>query len=256
MRNYFAFFLSLTFFLSAGSSFASNYDTTFKAKLFEDKSVTVKAIFEYVEEGKYFNGKFKLTVGGFSIIDSIESTPDFLELRVVDIYKNDDFKEVALFSYVMETQEMQIFRYTGTKLISLGTVYSMDEPVFKGDGTAKANGWMGFWKYDFEFVLNKDKMKFEPVFKDEYPVQFYEGYDGEIVVKESFNTFKERDTKAEVVTKFKPGDKIKILRAYTKVKCENNEYCFWYLIEDKNGKKGWLQLKDFVEKVDGIPWAG
>jgi hypothetical protein len=258
MKNYFIFFPVIILLLCINTSFASNYDTTFKAKLFEDKIVTVKAAFGYDEEDKYSNGIFKLTVEGLSILDSTELPLDYFEVRVIDVDKKDDFREVAVYSNVMDNIEMQIYRYDGKKLFSLGRVYSMDEPVLKGDGKAKATGWMGFWKYDFEFVFNKNKLTFEPVYKDEYPVVFYEGYDGEIVVKESFKTYKERDIKSEVVTKFKEGDKIKILKAYTKVKCDEGykDYCFWYLIEDKHGNKGWLQMKDFVEKVEGIPWAG
>jgi hypothetical protein len=32
--------------------------------------------------------------------------------------------------------------------------------------------------------------------------------------------------------------------------------CVWYLIENSKGVQGWVILKDFMEKVHGIPWAG
>lgn len=260
MKKYFTPFLGLVLFqfLIMNISFANTYDTTYKANLFESQKNTIKVSFYYDEEGKYFSGKFKVTIDGINIEDSTDSALDFFESKVVDLDKSDDFKEIAVMTYFNESTEYKLFRFTGKKIISLGSVFSMDEPQINGNGKVKATGWMGFWSYDFEFVLNKDKMKYEPVYKDEYPVKFYEGYDGEIVVKENFNTYKERDINSEIVTKFKVGDKLKILKAYTKGKCnyEYKDFCFWYLIEDKDGQKGWLQLIDFNDKVTGIPWAG
>jgi hypothetical protein len=261
MKKHFTIYIALVLFLLViqNFSFAKTYDTTFKANLFESNKNTVKISLNYDESGKYFDGVFTITVDGFSITDSTQTSLDYYETKIVDFDKDDDYKEVAICTYFNDNSEYLIYRFTGKKVISLGWITSMDEPIFEGDGSVKVKGWMGFWSYEYEFVLNKSKMKYEPVYKDEYPVKFYEGYDGEIIVKENFNTYKERDIKSDVVTKFKVGDKIKILKAYTKVDCEKDkvkDFCFWYLIQDKNGKKGWLQLKDFMEKVTGIPWAG
>jgi hypothetical protein len=261
MKKHFTLFLGLVLFLFLIQklSFADSYDTTFKANLFESKKNTVKISILYDDDGKYYNGKYTITIDGFSITDSTQSALDYFETKVIDLDKDDDFKEIAICTYFNDNSEYLLYRFTGKRIISLGWITSMGEPIFKGDGTVKASGWMGFWSYDYEFVLNKSKMKYEPVYKDEYPVKFYEGYDGEIIVTEAFSTFKEKDKKSEVVTKFKVGDKIKILKAYTNVKSseeDNREYYFWYLIKDKNGNKGWLQLKDFGDKVEGLPWAG
>jgi|WetSurMetagenome_2_1015567.scaffolds.fasta_scaffold11781_5 hypothetical protein len=250
--------LVLFLFLFQNFCFAKPYDTTYKANLYESNKSTVKISFYYDEKEKLFTGKFNVAIDGISIEDSIIDVVDFFESKVVDLDKSDDYKEIAVMNYFNDNTEYKLYRFNGKKIFSLGSIYSMDVPIIKGDGKVKATGWMGFWSYDYEYVLNEDKMKFEPVYKDEYPVKFYDGYDGEIVVKETFSTYKDRDIKSDVVTKFKVGDKIKILKSYTKVKCEheNNDFCSWYLIEDKDGKKGWLQLKDFNDKVSGIPWAG
>lgn len=244
-------------FLFQSLSYADSHDTTFKANLFETQKSSVKISF-HIDENKFPDGTFIITIDGKSIQDSTQSPLDYYEIKVVDLDKDDDYKEIAVCTFFNESSEYLLYRFTGKKIVSLGWISSMDEPIFVGDGTVKAKGWMGFWSYDFEFVLNKSNMKYEPVYKDEYPVKFYEGFEDDITVKESFNTYKQRDNKSEVVTKFKPGDKIKIIKAYTKVKCEEeyNDRCFWYLIKDKNGNKGWLQLKDFQDKVEGIPWAG
>jgi hypothetical protein len=249
----------LFFFFIFSSLSAKSYDTTFTANLFESKKNIVKISFEYDEQGLYFNGKYIINIDGVMLKDSCEDSYDELEATVVNLDKNDDCKEIAIVSFFSINTTYQLYRFNGKKIMSLGQVYSNDKPELVGNGKVKAVGWMGFWSYDFEFVLNENKMKYEPVYKDEYPVRFYEGYEGEIIVTESFTTYKEKDKNSSAVTKFKKGDKIKILRAYTNVKCgedENRESCFWYLIQDKEGKKGWLQLKDFQEKVEGLPWAG
>jgi hypothetical protein len=248
--------LTLLFILSA-SGYCS-YDTTFKANLYESQKNSVKVSFHYDESGKYLDGVFTVYIDGFKYTDSTQNPLDFFEVKVVDVDKDDDYKEIAIGTFFNESTEYLIYRFNGKKIISLGWVTSMDEPVFPGNGIVKAKGWMGFWSYDYEFIINKSKNKFEAVYKDEYSVKFYEGFDQDIVVTQSFNTYKERDKKSDIVTKFAVGDKIKLIKAYTKVTCEDEyrEFCFWYLIQDKNGKKGWIQLKDFNDKVSGLPWAG
>ncbi len=256
-KTTFFILISILFFVN-NLSYATSYDTTFRANLYESEKNTVKITIYYDEEGKYYNGKYKIAVDRVSIMDSTESVMDYFVVKVIDLDTDDDYKEIVICTYFNDNTDYILYRFTGKKIISLGLVSSMDEPIINGDGTVKAIGWMGFWSYDYEYVFNEKKMKYEPIFKDEYPVKFYEGFEQDIKVIESFNTYKERDKKSGIVTKFKPGDKIKLIKAYTKVKCDVDytEMCFWYLIQDKNGKKGWLQLKDFSDKVEGIPWAG
>ncbi len=250
--------LLVLFFIIQNYSFAQTYDTVFKANLFETQKNTVKASFQYDETGSSFNGKFKLTIDNISINDSCEYSYDYFEVKVVDIYKNDDYREIAILYYFGESPEYMIYRYTGKKIISLGMISSMDEPEFKGNGVVKASSWMGFWRLKYEYIFNDKKMKFDEKIKDEVDVVFYEGFENKFTVKEKFSIYKERDKNSEVVTTFRNGDVISILKAYIKVKCEDNykDPCIWYLIKDSKGNKGWLQLKDFQEKVDGIPWAG
>lgn len=259
MKKYtliFAFIVSGLIFQNI--SFASSSDTTFKANLYESQKNSVKVSMHYDGTGQYLDGLYTITVDGYKITDSTQNALDYYELKVVDLDKDDDYREIAICSYFNDNSEYQLYRFTGKKVISLGWVSSMDTPVFPGDGTVKSKGWMGFWSFDYKFVYNTSTKKYEPVYEEEYPVKFYEGYDQDIVVKESFNTYKEKDTKSEVVSKFKQGDVIKLIKAYTKEKCDIDygELCYWYLIQDKNGKKGWLQLKDFMDKVEGLPWAG
>jgi hypothetical protein len=257
-KIYVILYLSLILFFFCKLSIAGNLDTTLKVNLFESQKNSVKISFLFDESNTYLNGVFTISIDGFNYTDSTQNALDYYELKIVDLDKDDDYKEIALVTYMNDFSEYLLYRFTGKKIISLGWVTSMNEPIFTGEGTVKAKGWMGFWSYDYSFVYDKTKKKYVPVYKDEYPVVFYEGFEGEIIVKENFSTYKEKDIKSDVISKFKPGDKIKLLKAYINVKCNNDfgESCYWYLIQDKNGKKGWLQLKDFMDKVDGLPWAG
>lgn len=250
------FIFLLSFFLNQ-ISYSETYDTTFNANLFKSKKSIVKISFTEDVHGNK-TGVYDITIDGKKIKDSTNSFLNLFQLKIVDMDESDDYKELAIVAYYSEFSEYNLYRFDGKKITGLGTITSLDEPVFNGDGTAKSREWMGFWSCNYEYVLNEKKMKYEPVYEDEYPVKFYEGFSYDIIVKESFSTYEKRNKKSDVVTKFKPGDKIWILSAYIKVKCEgdNREACFWYLIKDKDGNEGWLQLKDFQNKVEGIPWAG
>ena len=258
-KNYY-FLLILLFAVFYFPNIAKSYDTTFKATLIKSKISNVKLTGDYDNKKKYLTGKFILNVDGVSLSDSFDGPIEDIEIKIIDINISDSFKEILISSTVAVDWHSKIYRFTGDKLIDMGNLWSVNDLIINGDETISGDGWMGFWKCDIEFKLNKEKLKFEIVEKFDYDVIFYEGYDGEIIVNEGFNTYKEKDLNSPVITTFKKGDKLKILKAYTKIIPCNDEYgkdfCFWYLIEDKDGKKGWLQLKDFWQKVDGIPWAG
>jgi hypothetical protein len=254
-KSLFIFLLLLVFYSLA---FAKDYDTTFKANLIESKNNIVKISYQYDEKEEYFTGKFTVNIDGISILDSTESSGDVFETKIVDLDKNDEYKEIAITSYFNDISSYQLFHFTEKKIINLGTVYSMEQPLFTGKGNVKCKKWMGFWILDFEYVLNEDKMKLEEKYKDEYPIKFYEENKMDIIAKEDFNIYKERNKKSDIAVKLKEGEKIKVLKAYIKVTCEDEykDWCFWYLLENKDKKKGWIQLKDFQDKVSGLPWAG
>lgn len=240
------------------SAFAESKDTTFSANLYTSKKSNIKISFEYEPNRNFFDGKFNMIIDGINIYDSCYAAFDAFELKIVDVDKSDNYRELAIVTADASEFEYSIFRFSGNKIIKLGYIITTDEPIFNGDGRISGTEWMGFWMCDFEFVLNKNKKEFEPVFKDEYPMKYYENYKGEIKVNEDFETYEKRDKKSDVSVKFKAGDKLEILKAYIKTDCDEGYkvLCYWYLLKDKNGKTGWLQLIDFQEKVEGIPWAG
>jgi hypothetical protein len=253
------FVIFLTSFFCNVFAQKKSFDSTFSDNLIGKKLSEIRIIFEYDEKEKFFNGNYTIDVDGMKQTDYIEDLSGYFEIKTIDVDKKDMYREIIIAATIEVEWTYKIFRYTGDKLLDLGELYSAGKIDITGDGKIKTDGWMGFWTYDNDYIFNKENNKFEIVGRFEYDVKFYEGFDGEITVKKKFKTYKERDIKSPVITNFKIGDKIKILKAYTKYEnCSEDyeDYCFWYLIEDKNGKRGWLQLKDFWQKVDGIPWAG
>ena len=65
---------------------------------------------------------------------------------------------------------------------------------------------------------------------------------------------------AKGLYEIKPNTRIYIVKADIRENCkgEDNwpESCNWYFIRTKDGTEGWIMLKEFQDKVEGIPWAG
>ena len=57
-----------------------------------------------------------------------------------------------------------------------------------------------------------------------------------------------------------PNTEIFLIKADIRTNCNEEdgwrEGCHWYFIKTKEGTEGWIMLKDFQDKVEGIPWAG
>ena len=256
MKKIYCLFLFL--FLST-LSFAESRDTSFTANLIDgEKANKIKISFNSVEREKAVMHIFTFTIDGIKYIDSTDGGIDEFTVLIMDIDKDDDYKEIVLQSFEEPEIYYNIFRYNSKKILNLGEARSMDELILKGDGILRATGWMGFWSYKYEYELN-NKNKFEAKYKDTYDIKFEEGVPTLITVEEGFNLYKDKDKKSDVVVKLKKGDKFEFVKAFINIKnCENElkDLCFWYLLKKKNGDKGWIQLKDFQNKVTGIPWAG
>ena len=254
------YFLAVFTFLGSVNLFSqSAQDTSFTATMKFDGNKH-KINVKFLENKKNWdNSCFVIKVDNTEIVDSIVS--DYFEVRLVDLNKDDNFDEILLVKYIEEETDASIFRYDGTKITKLGDIYTMDEFGIAGDGKIKVRGWMGFWYYDFEFVYNESKNQFEPQYKDLYDIKTFvedEGDKYEVIAKESFKVLEDKSDDAKTKFEIKKGEQIKILQAYVKQDCNNEEVylCHWYYIQNAKGEKGWIRLRNFVDKVDGIPWAG
>ena len=245
--------------LSTKAVFSQSDDTTFSANLYsEAKKDLIRVKREDDPSNKKSEGWCKITVNDVLYIDTNNSYFDFV--RIIDIDKQDNFKEIAVGSGMNDYYDYSIYRYDGKSITKLGIIYSLDEAKFLGNGMIAARMWMGFWYYDFEYKFNASKNTFEEIMNDEYDVKAFSDMENyPIIVSEPFNVNKERKDNSAVQFKTKKGERIKILKAYIKEKCTGEEYeknCFWYLIQNSKGEKGWVRLSNFMNNVTGIPWAG
>lgn len=222
-------------------------DTTFTCDLNgDDKKETVKAIIDENE------GLITIKVNDAAFTYMPSSTTDF-ELKVIWI------KDKA---YLMSTNidfygfESSLFSYEG-RLDSIGSFWSLDRAEISNSGIIKVNNWLGFWSADFEYHLNNNKLVAK--YKDVY-TNFDNLKEHEIKTIEKIYLHSEKMMNAKGLYEVKPNTRIYILKADIREMCKDEnswqESCNWYFIRSKDGTEGWIMLKDFQDKVEGIPWAG
>ena len=192
---------------------------------------------------EFGHGLFKLKIGEFSISGKLENgRPD--GFMVVDIDKNDKFKEVAVHTPgPSDDDEYLIYGFDGTSIKKMGYFYRW--PTFFGNGIVHVKDWMGFWSKIDKYVLQKSPRKLKKV-----PQEFY--YVGvEVFVKKSFPVYRTRKGEKRVAY-LKPISNILLLL------CDPSSKKFfdhWYLIKSSSGLIGWAKLGSFERKVEGLMWA-
>lgn len=241
-------FLIVIVILLTQSIFAyDRTDTTFTNDLNgDDTKETIKVIANENE------GTITLKVNDSKFVYMPTSASDS-EARVVKI-NNKSYLLVTNMDYY--GFESTLF-YFNKKIDSIGTIWSLERPEVNIKGIIKVSNWLGFWSADYEYHLVNNKL--EAKYKDEYtmPDNLTEF---EIKTKEKIYLHSSKMINAKGLYEIKPNTQIFILKADISVKCKEEdswqESCYWYFIRSKDGTEGWIMLKDFSEKVEGIPWAG
>ncbi len=260
-KYYNRFFVILFFSIFAIPQYSSaqNRDTTFNANMNND-SIPDRVKISYVEDTSRRDafGCYEININDIKLIDSTNANPYFT-VEVRDIDTTDVFQELFVKNGFDEFPDYNIYRFDGKNIFNLGNISGLEDFIIKGDGRIGAREWMGFWYYDYEYVLNPETMKIDAIKKDLYDIKMFpEEKEYDFIVDTTFSVFTDREDNSPVKFETVSGEKIKILKAYIKISCpeENNFLCVWYLIENSKGEQGWLMLNDFMDKVSGIPWAG
>jgi len=222
-------------------------DTTFTNDLNgDDTRETIKVIASETE------GTITLKVNDSKFVYTPTSATE-VEAKVVKI-NNKSYILVSNIDYY--GYESTLF-YFDRKIDSIGTFWSLERPQVNIKGIIKVNNWLGFWSADYEYILNGNKL--EAKYKDEYnmPDNFK---DYEMKTTEKIYLHSSKMINAKGLYEIAPKMQIFILKADIRNKCKEEESweegCNWYFIRSKDGTEGWIMLKEFQDKVEGIPWAG
>jgi hypothetical protein len=258
MKNKYLF-LALMFltFVITGVSSAQKYDTTFSANLNNDAVLDrIKVSYKEDASNRGEPGYYEIAINGIVLTDSVYADPYFT-VEMFDIDKADMFDEIFVKSGMNDYNDYNVYRFDGRSIIKLGNISCMNDIKVLGNRKIEAKEWMGFWSYDYEYIFNPSTQKFDVKKNDLYDIKMFSD-ENDITVDTPFAVYTDRVESSAVKFEIKKDENIKILKAYINVICpdEYTNMCVWYLIENNKGEQGWAMLKDFMEKVSGIPWAG
>lgn len=245
MKNFIAFlFVILSF---CGIVNASSRDTTVSFSLNDDgKRDVIKLMFD--EDNLRVNLKINNSVFSYDAVSSGDTYINFV--------KSDGGKNLLMITTPDYYGYMSvIFAYNG-RIDSLGELFSLELPEISGS-TIKANHWMGFWSADVEYKITDKSVTLK--YKDEYEMpEFLKEHTKTTTEKIFLHSSKMINAKG--LYEVPKGVRIEFLKADIRNKCTDpdswDDGCNWYLIRTSTGTEGWIMMKDFNDKIEGIPWAG
>lgn len=120
---------------------------------------------------------------------------------------------------------------------------------FAGDGVVQAQQWMGFWSIARSYRLDEKSMSWE-----ELPQELYQLNAAGTTTK-TLMLLSAHEPKAKPLTKLKPKTEVTIVGCIPTNPAGGTQGEDWYQIKTATGATGWLQLKDFRDKIT-LPWQG
>jgi hypothetical protein len=202
------------------------------------------------------NEPFELTINNKTIKGEFVYAYDS-DLRIVDLNRNDNLREVVVVGYGPSDQnECFFYQLIEDDIVQVAHLPSNFGFETNGHGTLTEIAWMGFWSARFEYKFDSKAKTLTFAEKEFYDVN------QQAEVKEPFKLLSSNNDSSAVVAVLKRGTKITLVKADITPACGINTgyiedmMCDWFLIQTSSGVKGWCRLKDFHEKVDGLIWAG
>ena len=231
--------------------YSQNMDTTIKSDLnFDREEETIRVSYSEATQ------EFKLKINNGEFTGKYNDAYD-IGVEIIDINRNDNLREVLIKGYGPSDQsDMYFFQFVNGKITECGHLPSNFGIEVTGNSELTEYAWMGFWTAKLRYDFNSKNKTITKIDEEFYDVN------QECEVKTTFDLRKDKSDNSEVTVKLKPGTKITLVKADISQNCPNPEqvytefYCDWYLIKTSDGQQGWCRLQDFVEKVDGLVWAG
>lgn len=175
---------------------------------------------------------FILSVNDKSISSNYYNLAD--SFAIVDIDKKDKYKEIIISDYgPSNDDESAFYYYNGKDIIYMGTTGALFEGGLGIDGSGKFSAVsrgqiLQTWFFDKFYTLSKEH-KITLV-----PVDMYKTYEYPLFLKHSLRLNTNQKNKKQYFT-IQEGETVKIIGTDDKK---------WCLIQCKNGKKGYIELKN------------
>lgn len=240
---------SSSFFLllfSTGSLLANQNDTLLYADLNGDTVSDTIHVTSTADSYDVLNG-CTITINGHMIGLPLEDVYQ-VEVAVEDIDDDDGQRELILTTIGSgNTVDHRVVRLSGTgPVVSTPLLGSL---TFPGQGLVQAKQWMGFWSITRNYRLDEGTMSWQII-----PQELYElNVAGKIT--KPVTLFATREPKAKSTAKLKPKDLVTIVGCIPANPMGVTKGEDWYQIKTATGATGWLQLKDFRDKIT-LPWEG
>jgi len=235
----------------AGNSISiSGRDTTISASLENNKGKeTINATLNDSTQD------FTLKIGSASTDGKFNDAFD-IDLKVVDIDKDDNYKELVLIGQGPDDDnDCYFYEYANGSIIPCGHIENISSFKTDGNKQLQADSWMGFWTKTEDYSFDAKYLVKKP--KETYSISEVNG-----TVKNKISLLKNRSDDSPSAGSLKPGTKFTITKGDISPKCSDNDgsdnsyQCYWYYIISNDGTEGWCRLKNFENNVEGLPWAG
>ena len=118
-----------------------------------------------------------------------------------------------------------------------------------GGGVVQVQQWMGFWSIARNYRLDEESMNWQ-----ELPQELYQLNTAGTTTK-PVTLLSAHEPKAKPAAKLKPKTEVTIVGCIPTNPTGGTQGEDWYQIKTATGATGWLQLKDFRDKIT-IPWQG
>lgn len=171
-----------------------------------------------------------------------------IEVAVQDIDDDDGQRELILTTIGSgDAVDHRVVRLGGTGPVISTVLFG--SLTFPGQGLVQAKQWMGFWSITRNYRLDEGTMSWQVI-----PQELYElNVAGKIT--KAVTLLATREPKAKPASKLKPKTVVTIVGCIPTNPMGATEGEDWYQIKTATGATGWLQLKDFRDKIT-LPWEG
>ncbi len=191
------------------------------------------------------DGVFTLEINNFKTEITFDDE-DIDGFKIVDINKNDVFREIAVYaSGPGGGSAFKLYYFDGKTIHFMNSL--KDFPTFNGNGIVYVDNWEGFWKRRRKFVLNKQTHKLSEIEQ----FAFYVGVNN-ITVKNYVSIYSDAELTKKTATLSK-NSKIEILICKKDKNNYNNDL---YLIKSKSGLIGWIKYSELEKNCSGFNFAG